>query len=732
MSKKINEKRIVTLDSSFENILVCNDKSLRPYIETFYFEAENISQKKLGTLFGILEISDDSNDSSYIVNYLISVIRKEYFSKPKRGAVESLEASLHRANLALSKLAEHGSVAWLGKLNAIVAVIEKNNLHLSQAGRNSALLLRNKSLTDISEGLAGEDIEPNPLKTFENVTSGRLEDNDKLIIATETLFDIFSFEEIKKSALHFSTAELTQFIRTALSNEVPKAAALIISMQEKEEIQEKAPAKEAVEVNVFSQAAFSKKPSLPKVEDHDLPIEEEETVEISKQKNGHLYIKESEISSTNAQRSSSFEFFSSFQEKIRTFRPNLKPGVLPVRNYVSGLNFKKYTTILLELFSHAFFAVWNGLKTFTIFLWKLLQIGYYKIKEKYENRRREKMSSETISQLQDELKPKKSIFHRILPDFSKIKNVSSRFTLKQKISAGIIVALIIIVPYFINKTIRFYEAKKELARIQSIVPPPPLPLVDDRNVTRLENVTSVFETPDITKVINLNDSFLAITNDKIFDLESKESFVIPTELEKIDLAVPMEDLKILLLMNTVNRKIFTFSPSAKKFQTNNLPLPTNADITVGETYLTYLYLVDKNTNQIYRYPRAEGGFGEKADWKKDTADIQNTSAMAINENVFLTDGKNIQKFFRGQKLDFAIENTATSILPEKIWTKRDNENLYILDTTNSRIVKLDKDGLIISQYYHPEITNAIDFVVSEPKNQIVFSTQNSVKAFNLN
>ena len=72
------------------------------------------------------------------------------------------------------------------------------------------------------------------------------------------------------------------------------------------------------------------------------------------------------------------------------------------------------------------------------------------------------------------------------------------------------------------------------------------------------------------------------------------------------------------------------------------------------------------------------------------------------------------------------------IFPEKLWTKRDNENLYLLDATNSRIVKLDKDGKIIAEYYHSEITNALDFAVSESKNQIVFTTQNSAQAFNLN
>lgn len=726
MPKKRTEKRIITLESSFENILVCNAKNQRPYIETFYYEAENITQEKLGTLFGILEISDDSEDSSYIVNYLISVIRKEYFSKPKRGAVESLEAALHKANLALSKLAEHGSLAWLGKLNAIIAVIEKNNLHLSQAGHNSALLLRNKVLTDISEGLAGEETEIHPLKTFVNVTSGRLENKDRLIITSEVLFDIFSFEEIKKSALRFSNEEFLQFIRTALSNEVPRAAVLLINMQEKEEIIESQPVPEVSHVNVFSQTAFSRQAPLPKSE----PVETEEILEVSKQQNGHLYIKQSEITSESPD--ASFTFFSNFQKKIKTFRPNLKAKISSTANPFSQSVFINILKSIFN-FSHKIFSfILHGLNISFLFIWKLLQIGYYKIKAAYEKRQREKISTETIKQIQEELQTKNNIFKKLIPNFSLLTNLASRFTLKQKISAFVAIILIFVIPYFIVKFEKNYTAKKEMARIQSIVPPPPPPLINDKNVQRLENLGNILEKQNVFRIINLNEKFFAITEKSILDLETKDEFTVPQDLEKIDLAVPMEDLQIILIMNKTNNKIFAFSPVNKKFQTNSLILPENSKIVSSDTYLTYLYLVDKDANQIYRYPRAEGGFGEKVNWKKDESSIQDSISMAINENVFLTDGKNVQKFFRGQKIDFTIENTPTPILPEKIWTKRDNENLYLLDTTNSRIVKLDKDGKIIVEYYHPEIAMAVDFSVSEEKNEIIFSTPNTVKSFSLN
>jgi len=106
--------------------------------------------------------------------------------------------------------------------------------------------------------------------------------------------------------------------------------------------------------------------------------------------------------------------------------------------------------------------------------------------------------------------------------------------------------------------------------------------------------------------------------------------------------------------------------------------------------------------------------------------------MAINENLFLANGNEILKFFRGTKQDFSIEETTTPIKPYKIWTKRDNENLYILDKNNSRIIKLDKEGKIINQYYNAEIAQAQDFTVNEEKKIVYFSTQSKTFLFNLN
>ena len=131
MAKRKLDKKIVSLKPNFQNILICKKKENRPFLEILIEEPENISRKNLGILVGIFQINDYSEDSSYIVNYLISVIKKEYFAKTNRGPVENFEAALHKANLALAGLATHENINWIGHINAVCAVIEKNNLLLS-------------------------------------------------------------------------------------------------------------------------------------------------------------------------------------------------------------------------------------------------------------------------------------------------------------------------------------------------------------------------------------------------------------------------------------------------------------------------------------------------------------------------------------------------------------------------------------------------------------------------
>lgn len=829
MPKKKPDKKIECFSASFNDILICQNNDARPFMEVFVEDPENITQQNLGILAGILEITDPSEDSSYIVNYLISVIKKEYYSKPKRGTIESFEAALRKANLALAKLAEHENIAWIGKTNAILLVIEKNNLHLSQSGNARALLLRGKTLTDISED-PDSATPPNPIKTFTDIVSGRLEEADKLIITTNAMFDLFSQEEIKRSALKFSSPEFIQFLKTALVNESERAATLIVEIKKEEKAQAKATGQTARNgFNAFSQSAFSKRsPAAPKlgisaetyagtenaqernstVKDSSErqalvnEIKEElakNTEEFVDKKTGHIYIKgtsspkeTSDFLETlsawqdkiSAYASSSVEIFKTPGEKSRALKiskisqlkdteksasenapagsekieESRRSGRIPAKtkteeiksrltvfwkeNYPAWKNFFAISTSRLIRISKIILnSIWQKTKA----LGTMLQVLRSKMQDGKKDPDKilpESLSTTPISNSQERKElmeryhnnasslsaasPSEKISARIVPDFSHLKNIFSRMDYSQRLYAALAIVLLFIVPYFLAKI----GTKPKQAIVTQEAPRVALPLEQDKNVTRVEKIDSVYTGQDISNVINLNDSVFAVSAKGIVDVANSQNYPFPENFTPTH-SVGMDDINFVFFMNQDNR-IISWSPASKKFQDNTIEIPSGTRVASIGTYLTYLYVTDSANGQIYRYPRDTGGFGQKIDWLKGATDLSQIKNMAIGENVYLIDKSGLLKFFQGKKQDFALEATATPIKADALFTKHDDQFLYILDKTNARVIKTDLNGAIVAQYYNADLTKATSFTVDEKNNNAYVSTASGVGMFGMN
>jgi hypothetical protein len=742
MARNKPENKIIGIKPVFESILVCNDRHLEPFIEIVVQEPENITSQNLGTLIGVLEVTDDSEDSSYIVNYLISVIKKEYFSKPKRGPVESLESALHKVNLALSGLAEHGNIKWLGKLNALIAVTEKNSLHLSQAGTAGAFLLRSKILTNISDGLAPTEIEPNPLKTFVSVSSGRLEKDDKLIITTDSIFDIFSLEEIKKSSLRFSNAEFVQFLRTALGSELQKAAVLVADLKDQEKIIPPTAKRTTKETNVFSSEAFIGKSTRESEQQAETTEEirkeiQADAQEFTDEKTGHIYIKESR-ENIPPQEDDGVNYFEIISEKLIGWSKNLslaslkapwdklknlRPAQLPkihLPEIKNKLNYQTKTDNIRQLATTKFSALLSVIKNTSSKIGSLLKASFSQKNKEHAAKLSRAASNKLLSGVST-----------IVPNLERIKKNIRKMDYQQRLYAILILVLIFIVPLVGLKIKNSFDQEKPLpitTEAPAIIPP----LTQDKNVIRIDSLSSIYSGNKILKTINLNDKIFAITASEIIDLEKNKAFTIPSDFGTPKFATGMQDLNLLFLMNN-NNQINSFSPISSTFQSNNLAIPADANISAIGTYLTYIYLVDAKNNQIYRYPRAEGGFGASTNWFKDSADLANTVDMALGDNIFLADKKNtILKLFRGKSQDFSIEETATPISITAIALGEQAGNIFILDAQNSRIIQLDATGTITAQYYNAEINSATSLAINEATKTIYISSENSIKTLDIN
>lgn len=766
------EKTFNILEKSVNVISAVNNPKLGPYLDVFRHYPENILLQNLGILTGFFKINDLSEESAYIVNFLSSVLKKEYYANPKKNIENGFDSALRKVNLALSEIAKEGNVNWLGKIDGAVCILEKNNLHFSVCGKAKVFLLRNQLLSEISIDMASED-EPNPIKTFVNVSSGRLEKGDKILVCENDIFQVFSEEEIKKGAFRFPGEKFIQFIKTALTNKLEIVGTIIIDIFEKEKINPTPTESEETTYNVFSKKVFEEKKAVPKGLAEILS--QEEKTAYTDGKTGHIYIQEDKDKEVKKE-SRLGVFWLLLGEKISDvsfwFKNKIKKGATNIGRYskkakdqaISSMKKKleerkriKLEKIARKVEEDAQKAVSPDTKIPTEFFDKKEEIkkpeSFSKVQteqtapkfdlgerknsflEKLARRKEEleKMELEEEKEAEPQKENGSHFINKIIPHLGKAKETFSSLGKKQKIYSAVAVLAIFVLPYAFIKIQDSMKKNDAVPTAQEQIPDAREILSQEKNIIFLDNPEILFAFKNPQKLVFLNNKLVVIGNDKIATKdENGETKEIswPQDYGKITQSAPMKDLNLALLYTDQN-KVISFLSATSQLKENSIAIPSDSKITGTGTYLTYIYLLDSANNQIYRYPRAEGGFGEKIDWLKDTANLIDSCCMAIDENVYLINNSEIIKLFKGKKQEFNPEKTSVSFIPNSIFTDSETEDLYVLDKENGRIIKFGKDGNLIGQYFHEDIKNAIDFTIDEKNSKAYLINSEELTSFNL-
>ena len=644
-SKKRKEREYRAL---IRDVFVCSKTELAPFATAFFFPPENFEQQKFGTLFGVIKVNDHSENSSYVVNLLTSVIKKEYFGKPHRNAEESFEAGMRKANLALAELARHGITSWTGKINFAGGAIERNNLHFACLGNSSIFLVRRNEIAEINEKLEEEkSAEPHPLKTFSNVSSGKLEIGDKIILTTNELLDIFSPEELRQNATHFSREEFPGFLEISLRANSELAGTIVIDMTEAAEAKP-----------LIVEAPIIGKEKLKKVD----------------------------------------SFVGTW--KMAEKEPPVPLSELAAPQEISGPT-PRWKKILIRLKNIAP-KIGNGLKIFFSKTGKFMR--GMRLGEKFSR-----------------------LFSFLLNTISRTKDINWKDK-KVLARAAVTVVVLAVGIYGVVAFVRNRNEKKlaEETTVQPIQPAPAPQSLDDINVKNIEVIEEVANlSQENIDLAFLDNALYAISgkdkNVTKINLDSKATEEMKSDISSgnFGLLTAMPHLKTLFAL-TEDRKIIAFTPVNKNFQENSISLPANLKARDIKSYLTYLYVLDIGSNQVYRYPRAEGGFGEGQSWLRAAADLKNAKGIAINGDLYLAESEKITAYLQG-KFDESIsfENPNIPLSIDKIFSDPDMEGVYVLDNKNRRIVEFSKDGKIINQHFNADIVSIKDFSVDE-KNKIIY------------
>lgn len=823
-------KPLPELKTSVTEILVVSGRSFQPFIRTFSSTGENVSRANLGTLVGVFEIDDQSEDSAYIVNFLASVAKKEYFNNPRRGAVESFEAALHKINLALAELVKHGNITWLGKLHGALGVLEKNSFHFSITGHAKILLLRNGSLADIGEGLASEESHIHPIKTFVEVSSGRLTAEDQILLGSPEILALFSLEELAKHASRMDRERFIQFLKTALVNELDMSGLMVIDVSESTLAEvSAAKTKEAAPVhtkNVFSQSAFTTKQSPPPSVPIVLPSEQnEKEADYIDTKTGHIYV-QGDTPETPTRHLIFQEFWLSFTEHASSlltsqgkwFRKTKKQSTL----FFGALNEQRQD--FNKKIARAIRRQWRAYqeakkqRALAVIASPITpqpiapvisvsdiplpkkeasfppEVSENLLSEKDKEVHRETPTSEPTESMPQFLKEKLALFYQknreetrtIQPPLSSTPQaVSQRFPFKEKTLAFSTLlirklrrAFRIISQYFRSLSLKpalqkfftgvilpFFEKSWAITKrlsprqqylllgsigilffatlgflflpstpltqntettSQSLFTEPPSDTGESQNTitTILKNAPETL----VTSVI-LNDTAYLVTEKSIMIVSEKKSFSLPNG-ERATFATAMDDLRLIFIA-TETGKLYAFSPLNTSFVENTPTLPENSRVIGIGTYLTYLYVLDDATDQIYRFPRAPGGFGAATPWLKENITIEENSHLAVSETIFVNpDASTIKGFFRG-RTGSTFETPENGLAVTHLYTSPDLAFVYALDSEHQSILVWNQDGKLLKTYTDALLSEGTSLSVNEKQNEVFVTTKNSLFSFKL-
>lgn len=156
-------------------------------------------------------------------------------------------------------------------------------------------------------------------------------------------------------------------------------------------------------------------------------------------------------------------------------------------------------------------------------------------------------------------------------------------------------------------------------------------------------------------------------------------------------------------------------------QNSKISQVTKQDSEWGEAkdiygFASNVYLLDA-TSKIWKYVPTQDGYSDKRVYlsKEVKADFEGALRMQIESSIYvLKSGGEILRFTKGDKDNFSYAGLPSGVKdPKSIFTSSDTDNLYVLDSGNSRLLILTKIGGYKGQITGSKFAQATDLVVDE-------------------
>ncbi|MBU1036672.1 hypothetical protein KKF32_01375 [Patescibacteria group bacterium] len=658
----------------------------------------------------IIEIDSNKQEDYSFIEQFISHAYQALEEAHLAAGEKILEKVLHYLNENIPQFIPNPK-RWLERLHCLVAVLTDGHLYFSAFGKIKIFLIKPTLIKDINTRT--EEAEN---KIFSYTLSGEIKPEDKILLTTESLINYISLEKIKKTISTLPPKSAVAHLNNILQSTPPEVSFFFIVLQA---------GKKLIEIEE-SEKILPTKLSAPVTSKNSLDqllTVEKETEKILTPPSFFESIRERIKKKTLV-----FSFSrKKFLEKIYLILPSpykvKKFGELSKNKFKNILPYLSSPTKLKEGFKSLVVNIsekYKKLSKINKFLVIITVIILLLLTQNliWQTRRQSLMKSEEK-------------YQQLLGEIENKQN-------------GIEASLIY------NDTFR---AKQLLTEIREILKE--LPTNTKKRQARNEEIIAKVQTfsEKVWKITNITEPSVLVDFVQLDPATQIQQIAINNQL-----LYAFGSTNQLFTVNLENKETKTFNdfelmlfnlrfwPRAKQIvghtaehkfysleenQSKEIPITLPADLKQIDDldfYLDKMYILDKDSSQVYRFTQSSVGFVALKKWITDKTNINQGVSLAVDGYLYiLLDNGQILRFASGKKTDFPeiiVEPTLTSAT--KIYTDTELNNIYLLDPTNKRFIILNKEGELIGQYYSDKFDNLKDIIIKEKEKKAYLLNGNNL------
>jgi len=743
------------LENKINQLIVEKPGKPTKFVRSFATRPVKILGEKIGKIFGLIEIESKNPKIPELIDLIIDEIKNNYYRQKEQVSTEKLpdissrfEMALKKTNLAITTFLESEQIALdLKKVNIAIALSCQQELHFTLVGNMGIILFYNLSLDNyriinVLESTYSFNTEPDPLKLFSQIISGRIKPHDILFITTANVLDYFSLERIKNIIAKQLPAEGVNELKKLLEGIETKENFGFLTL-ELERIN--LPLKREAGVNNFDYRKAASQDSIKELIKTEKETEKLLTPslmpEIKKYTNSfktaignylskiratttNFYQKRKIVLPANISLPPQFNLkpkIKSLNKISETAKKVAQPTIISTQKMLTNVANQPIWKKLFQIGQRLFGNLWLKFKKLprssrilliiTIILAILFSQSLIWLGIKNQREQKIEQFNQTIVDVETKKNnAESSLIYRDENQARQLLIEAKNLLTDLKPSTGAQKEQV---------TLLLNGIEEQLVKLRHLIEiADPVQIVNFQNldsqakiapliIANQENVyTQNYNNQSIYKA-NLNTRILAAV------------YSPAANSGNLKLGIAVNNNELLFFNETMSA--FQLNPSNDELQKVNLNINNNAKIVDITTYNNRIYLLDETGKQIYRYTKTNGSYGNGTNWiTEEGIDLANAKALTIDGSIYIlkADGQ-IIKLENGKSAEWQnkiIDPPFKS--PTKIKTTDSSKYLYILDPPSKRLVVLDKEGNLINQYISASFDDLKDFIVLENKKEI--------------